>query len=209
MKKIALAILILLALVLAACNTTSSGTQTTSATPNSSSVILPVQTELILGTFKLEGTAQAISAEQAATLLPLWQVYQDLSASDTAAQAEMDALVGQIQATMTSDQLAAIDDMNLTQQDIMAVMVEQNVIETAQQQTTSSQSSSTVSQGAPSGAMPAGDIPAGDPGAGVMQPQTTSSTQTDTTQSAASQDSATIPSALLDALIQLLESKAA
>ncbi len=201
MKKIALAILILLTLTLAACNTTSGGT--TSLTPKSSAAALPIQTELILGTFKLEGTAQAISAEQAATLLPLWHVYQDLSVSDTAAQAEINALIDQIKATMTAEQLAAIDDMNLTQQDIMAVMIEKNIAESSQQQPTTSQSSSSAPQGGPGGPMPGGDM------LGGVQPQTASSTQTSATQSVQSQDSTTIPTALLDALIQLLQSKAA
>ena len=200
MKKIALAILILLTLTLAACNTTSSGT--TSVTPKSSAAALPIQTELILGTFKLEGTAQAISAEQAAKLLPLWHVYQDLSVSDTAAQAEINALIDQIKATMTSEQLAAIDDMNLTQQDILAVMIEKNIAEASQQQPTTSQSSSSAPQGGPGGPMPGGDMFGGE------QPQTASSTQTSATQSVQSQDSTTIPTALLDALIQLLQSKA-
>lgn len=198
MKKITLTILILLTLTLAACGSTSSGTQSTAVTLDSSSITLPTQTELILGTFKLEGTAQAISAEQAATMLPLWQVYQDLNASDTAAQAEINALVEQIQATMTSEQLAAIDDMNLTQQDIMAVMIEKNVVEAAQPQTTTSQSSIAAPQDGPGGDM-----------LGGMQPQTASSTQSSPAQSAQGQTSATIPSALLDALIQLLQSKAA
>ena len=53
--------------------------------------------EMVVGTFKLEGTDNAVTADQAAKLLPLWQVYKDLSASTSAAQEEVDALAEQIQ----------------------------------------------------------------------------------------------------------------
>jgi len=42
---------------------------------------LPVEYQLLLGTFKLEGTAQAVTADQAKLLLPLWQQIQKLSPS--------------------------------------------------------------------------------------------------------------------------------
>jgi hypothetical protein len=201
MKKIALAILILLTLTLAACGTASSGT--TSVASNSSAATLPVQTKLILGIFKLEGTTNAVSAEQAVALLPLWHVYQDLSVSDAAAQAEITALIEQIQLTLTSPQLAAIDSMGLTQQDILSVMIEKNIAETSQQQTTASQSNSAAPQGGPGGGMPGGG-PGGDLLGGVTT--TASSTQTTAVPPTQSQNSAT---ALLDALIQLLQNKAA
>ena len=77
---------------------------------------------LLVGTLKLEDTDQAVSAEQAATLLPLWQAYRSLSTSQTAAEAEVDALLNQIQSTMTSDQVDAINAMNLTITDMMDLM---------------------------------------------------------------------------------------
>jgi hypothetical protein len=51
-----------------------------------------------------------------------WQVYQELSQSDTAAQAEIDGLVEQIEETMTADQMQAITAMNITQQDVFTAM---------------------------------------------------------------------------------------
>ena len=52
----------------------------------------------------------------------LWQAYRSLSNSQTAAEAEVDALLNQIQSTMTSDQVQAIKAMNLTSTDMMNLM---------------------------------------------------------------------------------------
>ena len=79
---------------------------------------LPVASQLILGSMKLEDSAMAVSADEAATLLPLWQAYQSLSTSDTTAGAELQALVKQIQGTMQPDQVAAIAAMKLTSDNI-------------------------------------------------------------------------------------------
>lgn len=50
-------------------------------------------TKLALGTLKLEGTSQAVTAAQAAELLTLWEGYKSLSNSNTSSQVELDALV--------------------------------------------------------------------------------------------------------------------
>ncbi len=76
---------------------------------------LPVQQQLALGTLQFEGTARAVSAEQAARLLPLWQGLRGVLSSQNPAQAEIDALSKQIESGLTADQLAAIRDMQLTQ----------------------------------------------------------------------------------------------
>lgn len=79
---------------------------------------LPVASQLILGSLRLEDGDQTINAEEAGKLLPLWQAYQSLSNSDTAAQAELDALVRQITGAMRAEQVAAIAAMQLTGDDI-------------------------------------------------------------------------------------------
>ncbi|PJH74752.1 MAG: hypothetical protein CO064_10305, partial [Anaerolineae bacterium CG_4_9_14_0_8_um_filter_58_9] len=61
-------------------------------------------------------------------LLPLWQEYNELTRSDTAAQAEIDAVVAQIQETMTPQQVQAITDMKLTQQDEFSLMQELGLV---------------------------------------------------------------------------------
>jgi hypothetical protein len=81
-------------------------------------------TQLALGTFKLEGTGNAVSAEQAATLLPLWTV---IESGALQGNAESNAVVGQIRGAMTEAQLGAIDGMGLTVEDTRAWMEEQGI----------------------------------------------------------------------------------
>jgi len=129
MKKLTLfSILTILILALTACSSVSDSpqpdsTQSTGTGENA----LPVSTQLLIGTFKLEGTDLAVTPEQASELIPLWQVLQSLSSSDSAAQAEMDALIEQIQETMTPEQIQSIKDMNLTPQDMFTTMQEQGI----------------------------------------------------------------------------------
>ena len=78
---------------------------------------IPLSTKLMLGTVKLDETEQAVDTEQADSLIPLWKALRSLAANDTTAQAEVDAVVIQIQETMTSDQLDAIEEMGLTMRD--------------------------------------------------------------------------------------------
>ena len=83
---------------------------------------LPVATQLILGSLKLDEGDQPITTDEAATLLPLWQAYQNLSASDSAAPAELTALVNQIQKNMQPGQVKAIAAMQLTTDDVGEVL---------------------------------------------------------------------------------------
>ena len=71
---------------------------------------------------KLDEGDQPISKDEAATLLPLWQAYQNLSASDSAAPAELTALVNQIQKNMQPGQVEAIAAMQLTADDVGEVL---------------------------------------------------------------------------------------
>lgn len=85
---------------------------------------LPASSQLLLGTFELEGTANAVTPEQAATLLPLWRAIQGGSLQS---DAETNAVLKQIEATMTAEQLAAIVAMQLTMEDLGRWMQEQGV----------------------------------------------------------------------------------
>jgi len=129
MKKLTFSVFIVLILALTACSGGTSNTQqfNQGQSTNTSPAEMPLASKLVVGSFKLEGTDNAIAAEQASELLPLWEVYVQLSTSDTAAQEEVTALTEQIQETMTTDQMNAINAMNLTSQDIFAVMQEQGV----------------------------------------------------------------------------------
>lgn len=72
-----------------------------------------MSTQLLLGSFELEDSELAISAEQAGELLPLWKAVKVLSESDTASSLELEAVYNQIQASMTDEQLTAIADLTL------------------------------------------------------------------------------------------------
>lgn len=114
--------LILLLTVLAACGNadpesaaaTTSGAAATSALSESYTDALPLRTQLIVGTLQLEGTDQAVTQEQARTLLPLWQGSSSLQRTGTGAQEEVVALLAQIEGSMTPAQIAAIKQMQLT-----------------------------------------------------------------------------------------------
>ena len=212
MKK-TIILLTVFTLLLAACDSTQViSTQT--------SVGLPSATQLILGTIQLEGTEQTVTSEQARELLPMWQVYQDISNSSTAAQEEVDSLIEQIQETMSTGQLQAITGMNLTQQDVFAAIQAQNISTSSG----SSQSSnySGVSFGSPDGGMPGGGPPdagmvggaASDGGMGDMTgmggagPSTSTGQSQETETGSGLGRSAGIPNILIDALIQYLEQTA-
>lgn len=79
---------------------------------------LDVGAQLALGTLKLEETAQPLTPEQARDLLPLWLALQ----GGMTAEAEVNAVLTGIEYAMTSEQLAVIADMQLTQDDTQAWM---------------------------------------------------------------------------------------
>lgn len=80
--------------------------------------------KLTLGTFKLEEATYPIDAKQAAELLPLWKALRSLSESETVASEEIEAIINQIQDTMSAEQIAAIEGMQLTNEDTGAIFEE-------------------------------------------------------------------------------------
>jgi hypothetical protein len=84
---------------------------------------LNASSQLALGTIQLEETEQAVTSEQAASLLPLWQALQ----GGVTAQAEVNAVLKQVEGTMAQEQLATIAAMQLTQEDLRAWMQEQGL----------------------------------------------------------------------------------
>ncbi|MFZ5909372.1 MAG: hypothetical protein ACOYYU_05095 [Chloroflexota bacterium] len=211
MKK-AISLIILTGLVLSLVACAGNAGQ---ATPDTDG--LPIASQLIVGTFRLEGTELAVTPEQAADLLVLWQVYVDLGESDAAAQAEIDALVEQVQVTMTAEQVDAILDMQIGQQDVFAVMLEQGGMGSNAE--AGSGSTSVASGGGGGFAPPDGGMggsPDGGGGAppdGGMMPDggaggTASAGQGGETEAGAGPaGSVGVPTALVEALIRLLEQK--
>jgi hypothetical protein len=84
---------------------------------------LNVSTQLVLGTLRLEQTESAVTPKQAAALLPLWQALR----GGVTAPAEVNAVLKQVEGTMTEEQLAAIATMQLTPEDLQAWMEEQGL----------------------------------------------------------------------------------
>lgn len=120
-RKFVLPLLLISILFLSACGSANRGAPSNNQS-NPNQQTLPLSEKLAIGTLKLEGTPNAVTAKQASDLLPLWQVYSSLIISDTAAQQEKDALAQQIQETMSPPQIQAIDSLNLTQREIFTSM---------------------------------------------------------------------------------------
>lgn len=221
MKKIVLAsVLFTLLLALAACGGASS-----SSVPTGDSTSLTLEEELLVGTFKLEGTDLAVSSDQASQLLPLWGTLQSLVKSGTAASEEINAVVNQIESTMSSQQVNVITAMELTQQDLESELTALGV--SANNSDANSSSSTSSVQGlANAGPISGGsDLAGGNPGGGGNPPsdmtgsdpsgaltgQQLGQVQASTAQTSSSQATGTssqISSALISALVELLQKKA-
>ena len=178
-KKYPLFLLVPLLLILVGCsaiqaavpassstNTTSNGTpaapQGTPGAPNMANQ--PIESKLAMGILKLEGSPQAVTTEQAKTLLPLWKAVKSLSASQTTAADEVTALYTQIQESMTADQIAAIKALSMTPEETQALMTQYG-IQMPQGASPSQKTTRTANQ--QSGGGPGGP---GDPGAGGPPP---------------------------------------
>jgi len=128
-RMILLALAILMTVSLAACAARSEA-QTDQSTTKISVLdqgdknVLPPLGQLMVGTFELEGTDHAVTAEQAAALVPLWKAYRGLSDSDSASQVEMTALLDQIEGAMTEEQLDVISALELTNTEMRELMAE-------------------------------------------------------------------------------------
>jgi hypothetical protein len=144
MKPFVLIVLIVVALTLAACGgaTTPAAPATTpvaaanGATPTPSATYLKtdyadatsVRNQLALGILKLEGTANAITAEQATELVPLWQAIIALSGTSTTAEAELTAVQNQIVEALQPAQLQAIGARQLTTADLNAFYAAKGIV---------------------------------------------------------------------------------
>ncbi|MGD0613502.1 MAG: hypothetical protein ABSB41_18545 [Anaerolineales bacterium] len=206
--------ILILAVLLTACS------QSSSSTSGSSSQSLSEADQLLVGTFKLETTKSAVDAKEAASLLPLWQAYNQLTTSDTTAQAEMMAVVSQIQSTMSAAQIQAIKSMNLNQKDLSEAINSLGVVN-SEVSTTSEGSTSTTSlasttgggvmttavdsQGAGAGPAATGDPVSADiQGTGTTLNNTTSTSTQQATTVSTNENIAS----LLNAVIDLLQKRA-
>ncbi len=127
MSRISLITILFFSLLLASCGGTADPASTTSS--NSGAYISPsldvsyenalnTRLQLTLGSLKLAETNTPITADQAKAMLPLWEGLLNMTRTGNNAQTEVNALLAQIEATFTPDQLSAIREMKLTSADI-------------------------------------------------------------------------------------------
>ena len=88
---------------------------------------MTIDSRLAVGILQLENTDLAVTAEQAQALLPLWKGVRSFGTSDTISEAEMDALYAQIEETLTPDQMAEINSMDLENMDMVTLASELGV----------------------------------------------------------------------------------
>ena len=128
-KAFLLGALCTLALVLTACASSNDPGGATASGGNSfrsgASRALAPEAKLALGTIKLEGTPQAVDAQTAAKLIPLWQLMVQLQSSSSTAPQEVTAVMDQIQATMSRAQLNTINGMTFTSEDVFSLLQSQ------------------------------------------------------------------------------------
>lgn len=119
-KKTILLISLMLLAGLMACASPDSGSGLAVETGQSSrlsaaySDAMPIVSQLAAGTVALENGENSVTDDQAESLLPLWQAYAGLVADGSTADAELNALVTQIEREMTDDQISEIAQLQLT-----------------------------------------------------------------------------------------------
>ncbi|BCY18538.1 MAG: hypothetical protein GYA12_15630 [Chloroflexi bacterium] len=103
---------------------------------------LPVESVVGIGIIKLEGTDNAIDAETAADLLPLFKALKALSNNSNTSVAEIKALNTQIKNTLKANQLAAIENLKITSADVTKLLQENGLTSSSSLSSGSSSSSS-------------------------------------------------------------------
>jgi hypothetical protein len=157
-------------LLLAGCavlqNTATNSSSATATSAANGQPSPPLSMWLALGTLNLEGTDLAVTPQQAATLLPLWQAADSLATSGNASSTDLEAAFQQIQAAMTADQLQAIQSMDLSDQNMQALTQKLGIAMPAGQATLTPEQQATLEAGGYSSAGANGQPPAGTPGPG-------------------------------------------
>lgn len=138
-KSLIIASILVLVGILVACNTTQSGpiggvsgrgsaeggmpvSGTQQALGEPQEMELPIESKVGVGILKLEETDLAMDKEKAEELLPLFKALKVLSTDNNTAVDEISALNTQIKNTMTAEQLAAIENLEITMKDLRTMM---------------------------------------------------------------------------------------
>jgi hypothetical protein len=115
----------------AAAQASGSGTNgqsgSSAAGGSNAQVTISPETRYAIGILKLEGTGLAVTKDQAVALIPLWKAELSLSTSNTAAPAEIQALQDQIKGTLTADQVASIEKLDLSGNNMRTIMSSLNI----------------------------------------------------------------------------------
>ncbi|MCX8023753.1 MAG: hypothetical protein N3A60_00960 [Thermanaerothrix sp.] len=180
----------------------------------------PLESKLAIGILKLEGTDLAITPEQAKTLLPLWKAVKTLSTSATTSPDELNAVYRQIEEALTAEQRNYIQDLQMTREDLQALMESlgiQNTFEggngnfanlsESERATRIAQFQAQRSAGGGEAGMPPGG-PGGEFGFAPPANGTTTAQRTPNPTQAAMRRSLGMSRLFLDPLIQMLEKKA-
>lgn len=101
----------------AAATKSPGGTYTSKTLSTSYTGALNASNQLMLGMLRLEGSDNAITSEQAKTMLSLMRALQGEALK---ADVELNAVLAAIEAQLTPAQLSAIANMHLTQDDLLA-----------------------------------------------------------------------------------------
>ncbi len=220
MNKTSILLLLILTLILTACSgnaPSAAGGPAANAPGGGATGSLSAPMQVAIGTIKLDGSENAVTAEQARELLPLWETLQVLESSDTAATEEKEALVSQIQETMTQEQTQAITTLNLSRQDMFSMMQSQMQTLGGTRNNGNSQGGGTSTNrefgpggGAAMGPPPdgGGSFPGGNPNLQGQDQLPQSGASTSSNNQPAAVDPNSIPTPLIQAVIEYLKMKA-
>ncbi len=203
MKKTIFALTLILSLALSACGGAVTETATSGLNVDYENA-LGLQLQLSIGTFNLEETDLAVDTAQAADLLPLWQVLKSLNESGSAAPEEIDALIVQIEETMTPEQIEAIAAMKLTREDMGVVMQEYGL---TMGDGEVPEGFTPGAGGGPGGGSGVPGLSGGGPGETGMSPEEIATMQAEREKNGGSMLNSRISGVILEGLIELLQSK--
>jgi hypothetical protein len=219
MKKVIVVLGILIAMLIAGCSGSAvdaqepvqTGSTSEPAAEQSDSTTQGWQnaaeiTQLLFGTFLLEGTDYAVTAEHAAELLPLWKLYRSLLESDITASEEIEAVAKQITQKMSAEQLSRMAAQTFDREQMNAIMEELGI-------DTFSGAGRGEGSELPDGFTPPegfqrgqGGGPGGGPGGAGIDPEVMATRQAEMEASGGFQRGFNLP--LVEALIELLEQRA-
>ncbi len=134
MKTIFFSSLIVLSALLAACAPAAPATPAAPTSVAGAYLTLEyadaasLRNQLAFGTLQLAETPNAVSAEQAQALLPLWQAVIVLSGDETTASEELTAVQDQITLAMRPEQLQAIASLKITNAQLSAFYAEYGIV---------------------------------------------------------------------------------